>query len=109
MSSVMINDHWVLYMWLQVQNFIEQCLRLYMTRKEVLNILFVQEKIEPAFTELGTSIFFSFLSSSFDKLTAIFFFDLSYTLNSDVICKTGSHVMNDFVKWFTICLFLVVE
>lgn len=35
-----------------VQNFIEQCLRLYMTQKEVLNILFVQEKIEPAFTEL---------------------------------------------------------
>nr|XP_009791369.1 PREDICTED: uncharacterized protein LOC104238647 isoform X1 [Nicotiana sylvestris]XP_009791370.1 PREDICTED: uncharacterized protein LOC104238647 isoform X1 [Nicotiana sylvestris]XP_009791371.1 PREDICTED: uncharacterized protein LOC104238647 isoform X1 [Nicotiana sylvestris]XP_009791372.1 PREDICTED: uncharacterized protein LOC104238647 isoform X1 [Nicotiana sylvestris] len=36
-----------------VQNRIEQCLRHYMSQKEVLETLFIQEKIEPGFTELG--------------------------------------------------------
>nr|XP_009791373.1 PREDICTED: uncharacterized protein LOC104238647 isoform X2 [Nicotiana sylvestris] len=35
-----------------VQNRIEQCLRHYMSQKEVLETLFIQEKIEPGFTEL---------------------------------------------------------
>ncbi|KAM7528690.1 hypothetical protein LguiB_032100 [Lonicera macranthoides] len=35
-----------------VQNLIEQCLQLYMSQKEVMTALFVQEKIEPRFTEL---------------------------------------------------------
>lgn len=36
----------------KVQNLIEQCLLLYMSKKEVVNALFVQEKIEPKITEL---------------------------------------------------------
>ncbi|KAK3037037.1 hypothetical protein RJ639_031611 [Escallonia herrerae] len=35
-----------------VQDLIEQCLQLYMSQKEVMDILLVQEKIEPCFTEL---------------------------------------------------------
>ncbi|XP_059278593.1 uncharacterized protein LOC132032843 [Lycium ferocissimum] len=35
-----------------VQNRIEQCLRQYMSRKEVVNTLFIQDNIEPRFTEL---------------------------------------------------------
>nr|XP_033516566.1 uncharacterized protein LOC104113755 isoform X4 [Nicotiana tomentosiformis] len=35
-----------------VQNRIEQCLRHYMSQKEVLETLFIQDKIEPGFTEL---------------------------------------------------------
>ncbi|KAF5181375.1 histidine-tRNA ligase [Thalictrum thalictroides] len=35
-----------------VQNLIERCLQLYMTRKEVVETLLVQAKIEPDFTEL---------------------------------------------------------
>jgi len=37
---------------LKVQNLIQQCLPLYKSQKEVVNTLFVQEKIEPGFTEL---------------------------------------------------------
>ncbi|KAK2972561.1 hypothetical protein RJ640_022412 [Escallonia rubra] len=40
-----------------VQDLIEQCLQLYMSQKEVMDILLVQEKIEPCFTELGRVIF----------------------------------------------------
>jgi hypothetical protein len=40
---------------LQVQNLIERCLQLYMTRKDVVNTLQVQAKIEPDFTLLGKS------------------------------------------------------
>ncbi|KAJ0742982.1 putative angiotensin-converting enzyme 2 [Helianthus annuus] len=36
-----------------VQNLIEQCLPYYMTLKQVVDILYQQEKIEPSFTELG--------------------------------------------------------
>ncbi|KAK3014764.1 hypothetical protein RJ639_007949 [Escallonia herrerae] len=36
-----------------VQDLIEQCLQLYMSQKEVMDILLVQEKIEPCFTELA--------------------------------------------------------
>lgn len=35
-----------------VQNRIEYCLRQYMSRKEVVNTLFIQDNIEPTFTEL---------------------------------------------------------
>ncbi|KAI7749198.1 hypothetical protein M8C21_028253, partial [Ambrosia artemisiifolia] len=35
-----------------VQNLIEQCLPYYMTLKQVIDILYQQEKIEPSFTEL---------------------------------------------------------
>lgn len=35
-----------------VQNLIEQCLPHYMTKKQVIDILYQQEKIEPSFTEL---------------------------------------------------------
>ncbi|KAK4769116.1 hypothetical protein SAY86_027266 [Trapa natans] len=35
-----------------VQNLIERCLQLYMTRKEVMETLLLQAKIEPDFTEL---------------------------------------------------------
>lgn len=35
-----------------VQNRIEQCLRQYMSRKEVVNTLFIRDNIEPRFTEL---------------------------------------------------------
>ncbi|KAK4795622.1 hypothetical protein SAY86_027948 [Trapa natans] len=35
-----------------VQNLIERCLQLYMNRKEVVDTLLVQAKIEPEFTEL---------------------------------------------------------
>ncbi|XP_019229925.1 PREDICTED: uncharacterized protein LOC109210902 isoform X3 [Nicotiana attenuata] len=35
-----------------VQNRIEQCLRHYMSQREVLETLFIQDKIEPGFTEL---------------------------------------------------------
>ncbi|KAK4380752.1 hypothetical protein RND71_002614 [Anisodus tanguticus] len=35
-----------------VQNRIEQCLQQYMSRKEVVNTLFIQDNIEPRFTEL---------------------------------------------------------
>ncbi|KAD5508798.1 hypothetical protein E3N88_16501 [Mikania micrantha] len=35
-----------------VQNLIEQCLPYYMTQKQVIDILYQQEKIEPSFTEL---------------------------------------------------------
>ncbi|KAJ0806609.1 putative angiotensin-converting enzyme 2 [Helianthus annuus] len=35
-----------------VQNLIEQCLPYYMTLKQVVDILYQQEKIEPSFTEL---------------------------------------------------------
>ncbi|KAK4796708.1 hypothetical protein SAY86_029034 [Trapa natans] len=35
-----------------VQNLIERCLQLYMNRKEVVDTLLVQAKIEPGFTEL---------------------------------------------------------
>ncbi|XP_015062733.1 uncharacterized protein LOC107008280 isoform X1 [Solanum pennellii] len=35
-----------------VQNRIEHCLRQYMSRKEVVNTLFIQDNIEPTFTEL---------------------------------------------------------
>lgn len=40
---------------LQVQNLIERCLQLYMTRKDVVNTLQMQAKIEPDFTLLGES------------------------------------------------------
>ncbi|KAL8227281.1 hypothetical protein R6Q57_017113 [Mikania cordata] len=36
----------------KVQNLIEQCLPYYMTQKQVIDILYQQEKIEPSFTEL---------------------------------------------------------
>ncbi|KAJ9555388.1 hypothetical protein OSB04_010002 [Centaurea solstitialis] len=35
-----------------VQNLIEQCLPYYMTQKQVIDILYQQEKVEPSFTEL---------------------------------------------------------
>ncbi|KAJ0714054.1 putative angiotensin-converting enzyme 2 [Helianthus annuus] len=35
-----------------VQNLIEQCLPYYMTQKQVIDIIYQQEKIEPSFTEL---------------------------------------------------------
>ncbi|CAH1452799.1 uncharacterized protein LOC111903326 [Lactuca sativa] len=35
-----------------VQNLIEQCLPYYMTQKQVVDILYQQEKVEPSFTEL---------------------------------------------------------
>ncbi|KAI7726229.1 hypothetical protein M8C21_008573 [Ambrosia artemisiifolia] len=35
-----------------VQNLIEQCLPYYMTQKQVMDIIYQQEKIEPSFTEL---------------------------------------------------------
>ncbi|XP_024986297.1 uncharacterized protein LOC112521586 [Cynara cardunculus var. scolymus] len=35
-----------------VQNLIEQCLPYYMTQKQVIDILYEQEKVEPSFTEL---------------------------------------------------------
>ncbi|PHU08997.1 hypothetical protein BC332_20857 [Capsicum chinense] len=35
-----------------VQNRIEQCLRQYMSRKEVVNTLLIQDNIEPRFAEL---------------------------------------------------------
>ncbi|XP_059658111.1 uncharacterized protein LOC132304448 [Cornus florida] len=35
-----------------VQNLIEHCIQLYMRRKEVVNTLLVQAKVEPVFTEL---------------------------------------------------------
>ncbi|XP_071698757.1 uncharacterized protein [Rutidosis leptorrhynchoides] len=35
-----------------IQNLIEQCLPYYMTRKQVIDILYQQEKIEPSITEL---------------------------------------------------------
>ncbi|XP_047332721.1 uncharacterized protein LOC124936280 isoform X2 [Impatiens glandulifera] len=35
-----------------VQNLIEQCLQLHMSKKEVMNTLLVKAKIEPGFTEL---------------------------------------------------------
>nr|XP_043610175.1 uncharacterized protein LOC122581920 [Erigeron canadensis]XP_043610184.1 uncharacterized protein LOC122581920 [Erigeron canadensis]XP_043610192.1 uncharacterized protein LOC122581920 [Erigeron canadensis] len=35
-----------------VQNLIEQCLPYYMTQKQVIDLLYQQEKIEPSFTEL---------------------------------------------------------
>lgn len=35
-----------------VQNLIERCIQLYMTKREVVNTLFHQAKIEPNFTEL---------------------------------------------------------
>lgn len=37
----------------QVQNLIERCLQLYMTRKDVVSSLQLQAKIEPGFTSLG--------------------------------------------------------
>ncbi|XP_042461325.1 uncharacterized protein LOC122045250 [Zingiber officinale] len=36
----------------KVQNLIEQCLRLHMNQKEVVDTLSLQAKIEPSFTEL---------------------------------------------------------
>ncbi|KAM0003670.1 putative angiotensin-converting enzyme 2 [Helianthus debilis subsp. tardiflorus] len=36
----------------RVQNLIEQCLPYYMTQKQVIDIIYQQEKIEPSFTEL---------------------------------------------------------
>lgn len=36
----------------RVQNLIEQCLPYYMTQKQVIDLLYQQEKVEPSFTEL---------------------------------------------------------
>lgn len=41
----------------QVQNLIERCLQLYMSRRDVVSMLQQQAKIEPGFTELGIFIF----------------------------------------------------
>lgn len=46
-------DHDFFYHWIQVQNLIEQCLAHYMTKKQVMDILYQQQNIEPTFTKLG--------------------------------------------------------
>lgn len=51
----------LLYYQCQVQNLIERCLQLYMSQKEVVNVLLEQAKIEPDFTELGMHAIYNFM------------------------------------------------